>query len=69
LDEPTRAAFTAFFDVPSIAGAGTVWVQDGRLQYINDAPGKLDDVGLTAIINQQAALAAALDATAGRSRI
>jgi hypothetical protein len=69
LDEPTRSAFIAFFDLPSLAGAGTVWVQEGRLQYINDAPNKLDDPGLTSILNQQAELAAALDATAGRSRI
>ena len=65
LDGRTRAAFTAFFDLPSVAGAGTVWVQEGRLQYIDDAPGKLDDAGLTPILEQQAALATALEATAG----
>ena len=68
LDQRTRAAFSAFFDLPSVAGAGTVWVQEGRLEYINDTPDKLDDAGLTAILEQQAALAAALDATAGRGR-
>ena len=40
-------------------------MQEGRLQYINDAPGKLDDVGLTAILNQQAALATALASQGG----
>ncbi|MEO7156035.1 MAG: hypothetical protein ABI039_00655 [Vicinamibacterales bacterium] len=64
IDGTTRAAVTAFFDLPSIAGAGTVWVQEGRLHYLNDAPATLDETGLTAILEQQAALAAALEATA-----
>ena len=68
IDGPTRAAFTAFFDLPPVAGAGTVWVQEGRLQYINDTPAKIDHAGLTAILAQQSALATALEAT-GRGRV
>lgn len=66
LDGPTRAAFTAFFDLPSVAGKGTLWVQEGLLQYINDAPDRLDDAGLTEILDQQVALAVALETTTGR---
>jgi hypothetical protein len=65
LDAPTRAAFTAFFDLPSVGREGTVWVLEGVLQYINDTPAKLDAAGLSAIVERQAALAAALETTAG----
>ncbi len=65
LDGPTRAAVTTFFDLPSVAGAGAVWVQEGLLQYVNDTPNALDPARLTAILEQQAALAAVLERTAG----
>lgn len=64
LDAPTRAAFTSFFDLPSVKGQGTVWAQEGRLQYITDTPQALDRTALRAILEQQATLASALDRTA-----
>lgn len=65
LDAPTRAAFIALFDLPAVATAGTVWVQEGVLQVINDTPKRLDHPALTAVLDQQAALATALETTAG----
>lgn len=64
LDAPTRAAVTAFFDQP--AATGPVWVQEQRLQHIAVATWHgLDLAGLTALLRQQAALATALERTAG----
>lgn len=62
LDAPTRKAFNGLFD--AFNGDGTVWVQDGTLQYIIDTPKKLDAALLAAIVDKQAALAAALETTA-----
>ena len=53
LDAPTRAAVSAFFDQPAVKGGGTVWVQEGLLQYINDTPRTLDAAALSAILDQQ----------------
>ena len=64
LDAPTRAAVTAFFDLP--AAAGPVWVREQRLQHLADATWKqLDLPTLTALLRQQAALATALEHTGG----
>ena len=64
LDQPTRAAVTAFFDQP--AATGPVWVQEQRLQHLaDDTWRRLDVAALTALLGQQAALAAALERTAG----
>jgi len=64
LDAPTRAAFSAFFDQPALKDGGTVWVQEGLLQYISDTPERLDAAALSAILDQQSALASALEKTA-----
>ena len=63
LDAPTRAAVTAFFDGPGVAGP--VWAQEGRLTYVAVPPARLDEPKLTAILRRQAALASALERTAG----
>jgi hypothetical protein len=64
LDAPTRAAVTAFFDLP--AATGPVWVQDQRLQHLADATWRtLDLAALTVLLGRQAALATALERTAG----
>ncbi len=64
LDAPTRATFTALYDLPSVAGEGTVWVQEGVLQFICDRPKKLTAEGLTAIISRLGDMATALEKTA-----
>lgn len=63
LDAPTRAAVTAFFDAPG--ADGPVWAQESRLKYIAVTPASLDEPKLTAILHRQAALASALERTAG----
>jgi len=63
LDAPTRAAVTAFFDGPGVAGP--VWAQEGRLTYVAVPPARLDEPKLTAILRRQADLASALERTAG----
>lgn len=64
LDAPTRAALTAFFDV---AGAtGRVWVQAQLLQHVAVEPWSVTDAAsLDGLLRQQAALATALERTAG----
>ena len=64
LDAPTRAAVTAFFDQP--AATGPVWVQEQQLQHLADGTWRrLDLAALTSLLRQQAALATALERTAG----
>lgn len=64
LDAPTRAAVTAFFDLP--AATGPVWVQDQQLQHIAGATWRtLDLAALTVLLRRQAELATALERTAG----
>ncbi len=64
LDAPTRAAFAAFFDQP--AATGPVWVQEQQLQHLADGTWRrLDLAALTSLLHQQAALATALERTAG----
>jgi hypothetical protein len=64
LDAPTRAAVTAFFDL--LAATGPVWVRQQRLQHLAvETWTALDLPGLTALLRQQAALATALERTAG----
>lgn len=64
LDAPTRAAVTAFFDQP--AATGPVWVQEQRLLHLADGTWRrLDLTALTLLLRQQAALATALERTAG----
>ncbi len=64
LDAPTRATFIALFDDASVAGEGTVWVQQGMLQYICDKPSTIDTAALTAIVDRLADMATALEKTA-----
>lgn len=64
LDAPTRAALMTFFDAP--AATGRVSVQDRQLQHVaGDEWAKLDLASLKALLRQQAALATALERTAG----
>ena len=63
LDSATRAAVAAFFEAPGVDGP--VWAQEGRLQYVAVTPESLDEPRLTAILRRQAALASALERTAG----
>lgn len=65
LDDPTRAAFTGLFDVPSMADAGTVWVTAGRLQVFHDTPKALDAQRLEALLGRVSTLATALERTSG----
>lgn len=64
LDEPTRAAVTTLFDVPGVTGP--VWVQGQRLHVLRQEPWfDLDAASLIRALDAQAALAAALERTAG----
>lgn len=64
LDEPTRAAITTLFDVAGVTGP--VWVQAQRLQVLRQEPWfDLDAASLTRALDAQAALALALERTAG----
>ncbi len=63
LDEATRTALSRFFALPSVGRAGTVWAQEGNLLYEN--PKAIEKEGLTTIVAEQAALAAALEKTGG----
>lgn len=65
LDAATRRAIVEFFDVPAVGREGVVWVKEGVLQFICDRPQVLDAPSLTAVIEQQATLAAVLERTAG----
>lgn len=65
LDAPTREAFTALFDVPSMTDAGTVWVTEGRLQCFHDTPKTLDAARFDTWLSRVATLAAALERTGG----
>ncbi len=63
LDQPTRAAVTAFFDTPWVNGR--VWVQEGQLQHLMSPWVGVDHESLMRLLRQQAALATALERTAG----
>jgi len=63
LDQPTRAAVTAFFDTPS--ANGTIWVQEQQLQHIMSPWIGVDHESLVRLLRQQATLATALEVTAG----
>lgn len=64
LDAPTRAAVTALFDTPGVTGP--VWVQGQHLQVLRpERWSALDATGLTGMLRAQAALAMALERTAG----
>jgi hypothetical protein len=63
LDQPTRAAVTAFFDTPW--ANGRVWVQEQQLQHLMSPWVGIDHESLVRLLRQQAALAAALERTAG----
>jgi hypothetical protein len=63
LDPPTRAALTAFFDVPM--ANGPVWVQEQRLQHIMSPWIGIDHESLRRLLRQQVVLAEALERTAG----
>lgn len=65
LDASTRAAVSAFFDLPAVGTEGRLWVQEGRLQYLCDTPDRMDAAGLTAVLGPYVALATALERTAG----
>lgn len=65
LDVYTRQALAAFFDLPVVASEGRVWVKEGVLQFLSDQPTTIDAAALTAVIDRQAALATALERTAG----
>jgi hypothetical protein len=65
LDVYTRQALVAFFDLPVVGSEGRVWVKDGVLQFLSDRPKTIDAAALTAVIDRQAALATALERTAG----
>ncbi len=63
LDQPTRAAITAFFDTPWTNGR--VWVQEQQLQHLMSPWVGIDHEALVRLLRQQAALATALERTAG----
>lgn len=64
LDGPTCAAVTALFDTPGVTGP--VWVQGQQVKVLRPEPwADLDGAGLRRILEAQAALAAALERTAG----
>ena len=65
LDEAARRAVTALFDLPALAGDGTLWVQEGRLQFLCDRPKAIDDAALTALVAALASVAAQFERTAG----
>jgi len=65
LDQPARSAVTAVFDLPAIAGDGTLWVQEGRLQFLSDRPGSIDDAALASLVAAVATVAAQFERTAG----
>lgn len=65
LDVYTRQALTVFFDLPAVGSEGRVWVKEGALQFLCDRPKTIDAATLTTVIDRQAALAAALERTAG----
>lgn len=66
LDTATRAAVTAFFDLPAVGGRGTLWALEGRLRFLIDRPARVDGPALAEILAQMTALAAALERTAAR---
>lgn len=64
LDAATRTAITAFFDLPT--ASGPIWVREQQLQHLADDTWlRLDLAALTTLLSRQAALAAALERTAG----
>lgn len=63
LDQPTRAAITAFFDTPW--ANGRLWVQEQQLQHLMSPWIGVDHESLVRLLRQQAALATALERTAG----
>lgn len=64
LDAPTRAAVTALFDTPGVTGP--VWVEGQQLQVLRPEPwSDLDPPALRRLLEAQAALASALERTAG----
>ncbi|MBK7971927.1 MAG: hypothetical protein IPK07_00990 [Deltaproteobacteria bacterium] len=64
LDPATRAAVTAFFDTPGVTGS--VWVEARELRHLASAPWTgIDPASLPVLLRQQAALASALERTAG----
>ena len=63
LDQPTRAAVTAFFDTPW--ASGSIWVQEEQLQHIMSPWIGVDHESLLRLLRHQAALATALERTAG----
>lgn len=64
LDAPTRAALTTFFDAAGVTGR--VWVQAQQLQHVAVEPWNVTDwATLHGLLRQQAALATALERTAG----
>lgn len=64
LDAPTRAAVTALFDTPGAAGSLAVEEQALRLLVTEPWDG-IEPASLRALLHQQAALATALERTAG----
>ena len=65
LDQATRAAIANFYELPS--ATGTIWIQEGRLSHLISSPWKgVDGASLQALLTRQAALASALERTAGR---
>lgn len=63
LDQFTRAAITAFFDTP--CANGRLWVQERQLQHMMSPWIGVDHEALLRLLRQQAALATALERTAG----
>jgi len=63
LDQPIRAAVTAFFDTPWTNG--TIRAQEQRLQHEMSPWVGVDHDALVRVLRQQAALATALERTAG----
>ena len=63
LDQATRAAVTAFVDTPW--ANGRLWVQEQHLQHLMSPWVGVDHESLVRLLRQQAALATALERTAG----
>jgi hypothetical protein len=64
LDAPTRAAIAEFFDNVSVPGP--LWIREGRVSYLMNRWKALDGQALRTVLEQQSALASALDRTAAR---
>ncbi|HSV54696.1 MAG TPA: hypothetical protein VLJ57_21410 [Burkholderiaceae bacterium] len=62
LDSAPRGAVTAFFDTTPLSGA--LWVREGLLQYVGDAPKGMAPAALEDVLRAQCAVALAFERSA-----